>query len=222
MAGVAFDRLSETALALLPSLSVDDRRFGLALYRALLTANPASIDAVGRRLEMTPAQTVQRLEGPGLRSLVLYGESDRTTVVGFAGLAVTAMRHRFIVGGRTLYTWCAWDGLFLPGLLSVTAEVVSRCPDTGDNIRLRVGPGGIERVSHPEVVVSFPTSGQCCSSAAETRASFCDHVFFLASRAAADRWPAGQAGSVVLSLDQAFELGRRRNVALFREGGTHS
>ena len=40
------------------------------------------------------------------------------------------MSHRFEVAGRTLYTWCAWDSLFLPQILGQEAEVESTCPLT--------------------------------------------------------------------------------------------
>jgi monovalent cation:H+ antiporter, CPA1 family len=46
-------------------------------------------------------------------------------VLGFAGLAATAMHHRFEVDGRALSTWCVWDSLFLPGVLvSLTAGLL--------------------------------------------------------------------------------------------------
>jgi hypothetical protein len=49
-------------------------------------------------------------------------------VLGFAGLAATAMHHRFEVDGRALSTWCVWDSLFLPGVLaSLTAGLLVEC-----------------------------------------------------------------------------------------------
>jgi hypothetical protein len=35
-------------------------------------------------------------------------------VLGFGGLAVAPMHHRLEVDGRTLWTRCAWDSLFVP------------------------------------------------------------------------------------------------------------
>ncbi len=36
------------------------------------------------------------------------------------GLAIAETKHRLEVDGRALYTWCAWDSLFLPEILQRT------------------------------------------------------------------------------------------------------
>jgi alkylmercury lyase len=55
---------------------------------------------------------------------------DHGRIVALAGLSLTPTAHRFTVGGRQLYTWCAWDTLVLPGLLDQPAHVESTCPVT--------------------------------------------------------------------------------------------
>jgi alkylmercury lyase len=42
------------------------------------------------------------------------------------------MHHRFEINGLTLWTWCAWDSLFIPEILAQTARVASRDPETGE------------------------------------------------------------------------------------------
>lgn len=64
-------------------------------------------------------------------------------VVAFSGLSLRPTKHRLAVAGRQLFTWCAWDTLFLPELLDQPAEVGSTCPVTGAPVRLRVDDGGI-------------------------------------------------------------------------------
>ena len=57
---------------------------------------------------------------------VFLDEAQR--VIGFWGLALPEMQHRYRVGERQLYTWCAWDTVFITPILNQVAEVESRCP----------------------------------------------------------------------------------------------
>jgi alkylmercury lyase len=131
---------------------------------------------------------------------------DRGRVVAFGGLSLTPTAHRFTVGGRRLYTWCAWDTLFLPALLDQPALVESSCAVTGAQVRLAVDRSGVRDVDPEDLWISFPTPGAV--STADITATFCCHVHFIAGRPAADRWLGGHAGASVLGVRDAFELGR--------------
>ena len=65
-------------------------------------------------------------------------------------------------GGKELYAWCSLDTLFIPGLLGEDAEISSTCPVSGDPIRLRVTPAGVQNFSPADAVVSIvlPNVGQ--------------------------------------------------------------
>jgi alkylmercury lyase len=67
-------------------------------------------------------------------------------VLGFAGLAATALHHRFELDGRALSAWCAWDSLFLPEILGRPARVSSVDPESGEIVRLVVTPERIVSV----------------------------------------------------------------------------
>jgi len=127
-------------------------------------------------------------------------------VVAFGGLSLPPTAHRVDVDGRSLHAWCAWDTLFLPGLLDQAAGVRSHCPVTAVEVRLTVAPDGV-RASDPDSLrVSFPRPG--VTSSADITSSFCCHVHFLAGPDAVERWLADHSGAVALTLDDAFELGR--------------
>ena len=70
-----------------------------------------------------------------------------------------------------------------------------------------------------DTVVSFllPDAEVFKGSANRVIANFCHHVFFLASPEVGKTWAARHEDSFILSLDQAFELGRRKNAAQFRD-----
>ncbi len=88
-------------------------------------------------------------------------------VVGIAGLSQKQHPHRFTVNGIRLSTWCAWDSLFLPVMLQQTALVSSRCPSTGETIRLTITPEGVTSYQPASIVISIvipqPTKNELVS-----------------------------------------------------------
>lgn len=136
-------------------------------------------------------------------------------MIGFWGLTITRLSptHRLEVDGRNLFAWCAWDTLFLPGILAVTARVESVCPTTGEAITLVVSPEGVVETSHPSAMVSFLVPDQAFD--ADVIQSFCHFVHFFASEDAGQAWTAKHPGTFLLSLEDAFELGRLVNALNF-------
>ena len=128
-------------------------------------------------------------------------------MVAFAGLSLTPTTHRFSVADRRLYTWCAWDTLFLPAMLRQSAEVQSVDPVSGKVVQLTVDPDGVRRADPELLWVSFPPA--TTTSTADITGTFCCHVHFLATPAAADRWLRDHPEGTVLDLDAAYELGRK-------------
>lgn len=87
----------------------DDAPPARALLRELARGKPISAAALAAstdRAEHDVTDTLARW--PNVR------RDDHGRVVAFGGLSLRPTEHRFEVGGRRLYTWCAWDTLFLP------------------------------------------------------------------------------------------------------------
>src|SRR5205823_9931163 len=80
--------------------------------------------------------------GPGV-----YRDSHGA-LIGFWGLTQAEMPpHRFEVDGQRLWTWCAWDSLFMPAILGTTARVAPVCTTTGAPVSLVVTPEGVAEAS---------------------------------------------------------------------------
>ena len=135
-------------------------------------------------------------------------------VVAFGGLSLGATKHRFAIEGRTLYTWCAWDALFLPELLGRTADITSECPATGKPVELIVAPAGVERAAPAEAVLSMRAPTDCCAGD-DLIARFCQYVHFFASFQAAEQWLVEREDAFVLSIQQGFALGSIANQTNF-------
>ncbi len=191
------------------SLQRDEQRVSLQLYRLLAEGEPVSRSRIAETLGLPEASVNTILEQwPG----VYFNEEGE--VIGYWGLALPDMGHRFEVEGRLLYTWCAWDSLFIPELIRKTATVTSACPVTGETIRLTVDPGGIRTVHPAGTVMSFLTPPDE-SFREDVINQFCHYIHFFSSAEAGAQWCAGHQGTFLLPLDRAMELGRIKNRAQY-------
>jgi len=207
------DRLDSLAAAVAkaaPGFDGEQERIALEVYRRLTEGSPAPASGVAERAGVEVDRVQQLLATwPGV-----YLDGDGS-VIGFWGLATNKLSpsHRLEVDGRELFAWCAWDTLFLPGILGATAKVESACPTTGDVVSLVVSPQGVLQVSHPSAVVSFLLPDRDFD--ADVIQSFCHFVHFFASREAGEAWITTHPGTFLLSLEDAFELGRLVNALNF-------
>lgn len=133
-------------------------------------------------------------------------------LLGVGGLSRAPTPHAISFGGRTLYAWCAFDCMFLPGVLEVPLEVRSTCPVSGVEISLRISAEKVECVSPRDTVISFVTP-DAAAVQRELRRVFCRHVRFLVSaRAAASKL---SDGITLLTPRRAHRLGAIRNRTVF-------
>ena len=209
------DQLASDLLARLPVITDEEQRLGVEIYRQLAEGRPVAPSRLAQALHVRAGDVAQLLTGPNLKPLTYADKQGR--IVGFGGLAVQEMPHRFVVDGRTLYTWCAWDSLFIPGILKRTADVSSPAPESSSRIRLKVGPTGVQAVEPQGAVMSFllPSAETFQADALKAIASFCHFIFFFPSAGAAAAWTASRPDTTVISLSDAFELGRRMITARY-------
>ncbi len=199
----------------LPSFTPDEQRTALALYRELAKGRPVDGVQLGRALGVTPGEARAILNRDSMKIFIYPDDEGR--VLGFGGLAVAPMHHRLEVDGRTLWTWCAWDALFIPELLGGPARIESPDPETGEVVRLVATPREVESAEPQRAVVSFllPDAQDFDSSAANVMANFCHFIFFFASRPSGERWVSKHPGTFLYSLDDAFVLAKRLNARIF-------
>jgi alkylmercury lyase len=159
----------------------------------------------GRPVDLEELATVSGQPAPDLERILTsqpgteWDEVGR--LVGF-GLSLRPTAHRYIVGGQTLYTWCATDTLFFTIILGFDAVAESNCPATGQPIRFELTPDAVGSVSPPEAVVSQRHLGDLV---ANLRKDVCDHGHFFASEAVASGWVAAHPDGEVLSIADAFD-----------------
>ncbi len=197
----ALDAFPDTFL----NLSRDEQQVSLAIYRLLATGEPAPPGAIAAEAGVAVERVGELLD----RWIGVYRDAEGR-VVGYWGLALSEMNHRLEVAGRTVYAWCAWDTLFIPALLGQTAAVTSKSPETGEAIHLTVSPEGASSAGGTDVYVSFLEPDEE-KLAEDVIGAFCHYVFFFASLEEGQQWTTAHPGTYLLTLEQAFELGRRKN-----------
>ncbi len=185
------------------------RRAALALYRQLAQGEPVTPEALAMATGLPQDWVLSLLEQwPGVF------RDGHGRVIGFWGLAQRPMLHRFTANGRRLFTWCAWDALFLPELLDAEADVVSPSGLDHTPVHLHVTPHSARAPSVEPLFVSFRLpDGDVWTQDIVT--TFCHHVYFLVGDEAS-RWQAQRPDTVLLSLDEAFDAGRSKNVLQFK------
>jgi alkylmercury lyase len=135
-------------------------------------------------------------------------------------LTVRPTPNLFKVDGRTLYAWCALDTLFLPGLIGETAEVQSLSPVSGEKIRLRVSPCGVEDIKPATIVLSVVVPGvsRACEpgQAGGSGGAVCSSMHFFATRKEAEEYLGADTDVSILTVVEASELAQRAWVRPYR------
>ncbi len=145
-----------------------------------------------------------------IQALLQFSEAEvdqQGRFVGF-GLSLRPTPIQFHLGEQTFYTWCALDALSLPAMLGRTAHVVSMCPATGTPIRLTVTPTRIEHLEPASAVVSVRLPGEETNICSVQEDICNDGHFFFVSHDVASTWPSLHPKAVLLSVEEAAELGR--------------
>ena len=122
----------------------DDTQVKLAVYRhfAATGTRPTPADVAARAGYDTPAvlAAYKRLRAQRVLALEPDGASIRMAPP-FSGVPTP---HVAEVGGTRYFANCAWDALGIPAALQQPGEVSSRCEQSMEPLRLKVGRDGPE------------------------------------------------------------------------------
>jgi len=121
-----------------------DTRVKLAIYRATAeTGRPPSLDEVAGELR-AGVPDVEQAFGRLAKSRLLVLGPEGTTIRMAPPFSGVPTQHRVASGGVEYFANCAWDALGIPAALHHSAEVISRCEQSNEPLRLRVGREGPE------------------------------------------------------------------------------
>ena len=195
--------LSEAIAAATVGIDEQGRRIAIGVYDLLAQGDPVTGAEIAAHAREPEAVALATLKGwPG----VFWDDGGR--VVGFWGLAIPEMDHRFQAeGGKPISAWCALDPFLIVPVIRRPARVESRDPVTGEPITMTVTPAGLKDVSPASAVVSFLAPTKPFDF--DVIETFCNYVLNFASRESAERWASERKGIVLLQEGEAFEVGLR-------------
>lgn len=200
----SLDEVAEAIKAAMPPLDKTDQQIAAAVHRLMSEGEPVEPAAVARAVGQVSLNLVNERLGswPG----VFRDGNGR--VVGFWGHAVEKLdpEYRLVADGKTTYAWCALDTLFVPGIIGKAFRVEASDPISGESVSLLVDREGARDVNPAGALVSMVIpDGPFGYDVIET---FCHNVLFFASEETGAKWIEEHEGATLLSVDQAFELGR--------------
>lgn len=178
----------------------------VVLVRELRKGSPVSPAALALSLDWPVGRVIAVLE----QAVSTEWDGDGN-VVGY-GLTLRETPHTFDVDRRRLYTWCAFDTLFVPALIDRTAHVVSYCAATGVPVSLTVTPAAIRDLEPAGAAVSLIVP----QDTTDIRHGFCCHVHFFASAATGRQWAEPHYGIDIVSVHDAFAVGHECAERLLR------
>ena len=189
-----------------PDFGPENSRLLIQVWRALAKGQPIAkehVDQIAMELGISSGQAEEFLRQVSERD-------NNDNIIGLVGLSLSdAWVHRFNVNGVSLRTWCAWDALFLPPMLKQTVTVESESPSTGNGVSVIVTPENVENSNPTGVAVSIVTVDPRDTASVEAIwSNFCHQVYFFPSRDEAELWAEGKENIAILSVEEAYELGK--------------
>lgn len=203
MARPTVAELGDAMSAAVRDLADDEADVAVAVYRALAEGEPVPLAAIAAKTGFSQKRILEILDAwPGVF------RDDEGRVIGFWGLAIPKMGHRFhMEGGKPIHAWCAIDPLLIVPVLGKPARVESKDPVTGDRITMTVTPDGVSDVSPSTAVLSFLIpKGELGHDVIQT---FCHYVLNFTTVESGRRWTANHAGTMLLTPEEGFELAAR-------------
>ena len=191
-----------------PDFGEDNSRFLIKMWRALGQGRPVTQEMtaeVASEVGISLAAADEFLRRSAER------DSD-DNIIGLLGLSLNQdWAHRLTMNGTTFRAWCAWDTLFLPAMLGETVLIESESPVSGASVRLTVTPDEVESSTPEGAVVSIATIDPLINDVSSVEAiwsNFCHQVYFFPSLEEASEWSEGKTNIALLSVRDAYELGR--------------
>jgi hypothetical protein len=139
-----------------------------AAFRSILAGVAPDVADIAASSSLSGAE-VERV----IRRLVADGRmtaaAGSVTITGAGGLSLVESRHEMLFDGRRFWGWCALDAVGIPAALGIDAEVLSRCADTGEPVRIEIRQGRLA-ISEPAslaIALLPPVTGNlmadCCA-----------------------------------------------------------
>ena len=189
------DSCWDEVLGSMPEETLAVRR---AAFRQLLSGRAASIEEVAAVAGMS--RDAAR-EAADLVVSVGMAETDDGLIVGMDGLTTRPTRHRLLLDGVGLWTWCAYDIVGIAAALGADAVGSTECGACWRRLEVVIREG------EPENATVGWLPDESCSN---VMAEFCPSALLFCSLAHLEEWRAreGTGSGEALDAESLAERGR--------------
>ena len=193
------------------NLSIEEQKISIELYKFLAAGKPVPIKMLAESLGL-PTEVIDNVLN---KWLGVYFDDD-AQIIGYWGLTLTPTSHRLLIDSQKLYTWCAWDSLFIPEILGISALVESACPITGEKISFTVTEDGVKDINPSGAVISLITPEES-KLRENVLVNFCHYVHFFNSTESANNWISERPEIFIISIEEAYYLGQKKNEVQYKD-----
>ncbi len=130
---------------------------------------------------------------------------DEGNVIG-ANVSFVPTNHAVQVENVGLYAWCAWDAIYLPGVLGKPAQVKSQDPISGETISMTITPGGVTELHPSGALASVVSPDVNIAGPAGPESQKCTQMLFFASNQTAEKWVKDHPGVTILPVEVVYQM----------------
>lgn len=190
---------------LLPNLKNEERLISRFLYQKLALGRSVSIETIANELQ-EPIQDVQ----DHLNQMRYVEYSADSEVSAYRGVTLNKTKHHVFHNNFKIYTWCAFDTLFLADLLVKPVSISSNCPTCCKSIACKVTDRDLISLKETDTVMSFiiPNKVDYCE---DLQNAFCCKVHFFCNEQCGSEWINMSPEIVFFDLAESLVIARERN-----------
>ena len=190
---------------ILPKLSELEKRVSTYLYIELVKGYPVPLAKIEKQFSI-PEEQVRKLLG----ELAYVEHNQNDEIIAYRGVTLSPTKHTLVTEDSTVYTWCAFDTLFLLDLIDKPAHIHSTCAECDKKLMLKPSMLASSQFENTSIVMSFlvpePSAYQ-----ESLRASFCCKVHLFCNAACGQQWTSQQNNIELFSVDDSLTIARERN-----------
>jgi len=189
-------------------------RLQVIALQLLSKGEPVSPDSLAEAWDMPLEQVHAIFEQAGALGTLQLDDSGN--MVGSA-ISLVPSNHKFQVRGKSLYAWCAYDAIYVPGVIGAIAVIDSIDPLSNESIQIKVSPEGVVE-SKPNGIFATVV-GMEADTRGGVESSRCSQMQFFVSEENAKKWSVDYPDVSIMTVDQLFDLAREFQIEPARQMG---
>ncbi|MDH5425266.1 MAG: organomercurial lyase [Gammaproteobacteria bacterium] len=194
-----------------PQLDKTGQQQSMKLYQLLSLGKPVCINTFAESICLTTKETEKLLA-----SWTGVSFDDEHRISAFWGVSTSPTAHSFRLDGQMLYTWCAWDLLFVPVIYQQSISAQTQCPVSKKTISLTITEDGVKIIEPADAMITF-IKPELDALKANITGTFCQYIFFIDSENSGNDWLKSHANGFLLEMNQGFELGKNIITKVFKD-----